>query len=464
MKLITVRRRGGLSHTRASRPSGVQSRLYDTLSKRVPVTIWLPSKIQYNSVEMIRTRRGIILLLLLAILVRVFIVSYAIQFRENTDILRYKDWGRIALSQGVAATYKPDYLTFGTYPNNQPPGSLVIISSAYWVWLQIGKALALFGIPPGSNEWVNGPLLTILLRVPSLLADLGIGWMLYSWAGLLAAALFLFNPAVLYNSSFWGQMDAINNFFFLLAIGLLWKRKIAASALSLAASLLMKFSLVFVLPLYALFTWMRGKRRAVATAFLSALIVGGIPLFWYLRHVGMSPTGEMQNVTAFAWNFWWVVFKPLITFGPGPDLFSLSDIRLHNSPVVSVVWPVLLWAVAQLPIYRKVKNTQTSWFSAVAALAIISYLFLPQMHDRYLYPAFAPLALLVGLGIPVLYELILLSLFNFINLLVVWHPMLLPFHWYPVLRSEDFQWGMALATVVLGVWTAWKISKLSFEL
>ena len=79
------------------------------------------------------------------------------------------------------------------------------------------------------------------------------------------------------------------------------------------------------------------------------------------------------------------------------------------------------------------------------------------MHERYIYPAWAPLAILIGLGVPILYELIFLSALNLINVVFVWHPMPLPMWVYDLMRNVGLQWALALATVVVGVYTVRKV-------
>lgn len=419
---------------------------------------------------MMRSHRGIILLLIFALVLRIVVLLLATELRENSDILRWKDWGRIAFLYGFADTYTPDHLSFGTYPNNMPPGTLYVVSAMYWVWLQAGKILAGFGIAPGSNAWVNVVLLRIFLTIPSLFADLGIGFLMYRFSGLFASALFMFNPVVLFNSVFWGQMDAINNLFVLLAIWLLTKKQYIASYVSFAISLLVKFSLLFFAPLFFLVNKKRifGAIAMVLTMIVFVLPISRSPLGWFFQYVTHHATGEMTNVTAFAFNLWWVIFRPTIMFGPSGDLTKVVDVWLSGSSLTQTMYgPLSLGVIAlgvsalfQLPVYvwflRRKLSIQTI-VTAFAALSILSFLTLPQMHERYLYPAIVPLAVLVGFGIPVLYELVILSFMNFINIVIVWHPMPLPVWIFELMRHVWFQWWVALVTTATGFWTVWKL-------
>jgi len=69
----------------------------------------------------------------------------------------------------------------------------------------------------------------LLYKLPAILADLATGFLIYKivgklknskW-GLIASSLYIFNPAILANSTFWGQIDSISSLFSLLSVFLL---------------------------------------------------------------------------------------------------------------------------------------------------------------------------------------------------------------------------------------------------
>lgn len=444
---------------------------------------------------MLRRHKGIIVTLILSCILRCIIVALAVQFREHPDVLRWKDWGRISFLYGFADTYTPTHLTFGTYPNNMPPGTLYVVFSMYWVWLQVGKVLAVFGIPPGSSAWVNVILLEIILRVPSLIADIGIGGVIYAFiyhlkkntkVGIISSLLYLWNPVVVYNSAFWGQMDAINNFFGMISLWYLSRTRYVLSAMTFAASLSVKLSLIFMAPLLALWMMLEKQKWPVRTVvrFISvvcaslvicALPISMSPFSWLWRYISTNATGEMTNITAFAFNAWWVIFRPAIQFGSSYDLTKVVDVRLSGSPLTQTMYgPVSLWVIAvaiSVLIYAAIYRWMMSAMhlkktleprmvlSMFAILSLVSYLLLPQMHERYMFPFFAPASILIGLGMPIGREFFALTLLNLINLLIVWHPMPLPVWVFEVLRNVPFQWWTACITTGVGFWTVWKIMK-----
>jgi len=444
---------------------------------------------------MVRHHNGIIFALVFSFVLRLILVAVAVQFREHPDVLRWKDWGRISFLYGFADTYTAAHLSFGTFPNNMPPGTLYVVSSMYWVWLQMGKLFAMFGIAPGSNPWINVVLLQIILRIPSLIADMGIGAIIYACvyrlrknkkASVLASMLYLYNPIVLYNSAFWGQMDSINNFFGILSIWLLSGRRFVLSVGSFTASLGIKLSLIFMAPMY--FFWLLLSKqthksyvilRSIGVVIL-LLIVGVLPisaspLSWIWQYVTKHATGEMTNITAFAFNGWWVIFRPAVQFGSSYDLTKVVDVWLSHSPLTETLYgPVSLWSISMVVsvcvyamIYRwMVRSVHASkvirprlLISMFAILSLVSYMVLPQMHERYMFPFVAPAAILIGLGMPIIREFFLLSVLNFINLIIVWHPMPLPVWMFELMRNISFQWWTALATMCVIGWMVWKIMK-----
>lgn len=444
---------------------------------------------------MVRRHKGFIFALLISFVLRLIIVAIAVQFREHPDVLRWKDWGRIAFLYGFADTYAPDHLTFGTYPNNMPPGTLYIVSSMYWMWLQMGKLFALIGIPPGSNPWVNIVLLQIVLRIPSLLADMGIGGVIYIFvyrlkkntiAGLTASLLYLCNPVVLYNSAFWGQMDSINNFFGLMSLWFLARKNYAISVVSYMISLGVKLSLIFLAPLFLLCFILEKQKHlfrslgilmgvAVAVLCIGIFPVSSSPISWLWQYGAEHATGEMTNITAFAFNAWWVIFRPAVQFGSSYDLTKVVDVRLIHSPLTETMYgPVSLWSIAVTAsiliyflVYRWMiyavrirKSIQPRMMiSMYVIVSLISFIMLPQMHERYMFPIFAPITILIGLGMPIAWEFAALTMLNFINLIIVWHPMPLPVWVFEGMRNVSLQWWIACITVCVSGWTVWKIMK-----
>ena len=132
-----------------------------------------------------------------------------------------------------------------------------------WVLGTIGKALT----PMVGQDATVG-----LVKIPGILADVGVAWLLFvicrRWGGeliertrigvspeglgLLAAGVYLFNPATIFVSSVWGQIDSVGTLILLATIYALARGWIEVAALGAVVALLVKFQFAFLVPIVAI--------------------------------------------------------------------------------------------------------------------------------------------------------------------------------------------------------------------
>jgi hypothetical protein len=165
------------------------------------------------------------------------------------DVGDFSAWAQRLAAGGPGHFYAPNY--FGDYP----PGYLYVL----WVIGSIGELLRpLLGllITPG------------LVKVPGILADAGVAWLLFSYArrfgngwlgswsgeriGLVAATIYLFNPGTIFNSSVWGQVDSVGTLALVGTLYLLARGWTEAAAVGAVVALLVKFQFGFLLPVVAI--------------------------------------------------------------------------------------------------------------------------------------------------------------------------------------------------------------------
>ncbi|OGG11336.1 hypothetical protein A2Z00_02590 [Candidatus Gottesmanbacteria bacterium RBG_13_45_10] len=418
------------------------------------------------------------MVVLFAFIVRVFLAFFSLQYRENTDILRYRDWARTAYLHSLADTYTQKYLTFGTLPNNQPPGSLYILSAFYNVNILFAKVvLRVTSHTPEVYAWLSGQALNFMLRLPSIIADCLIGVGVWFYFGkpkfrtyrVLATLIILFNPVFIFNSAIWGQMDSIVVLFFLLSVYFLEKKRMLWSMVCLTMSLFVKVFSIYTLPLFSILWWKLEKNKTtlllgIMTSFLLSiglvLPVSLQPLGWMYWYVTHSLIGEMTNITIFAMNFWWMLFRPFVTIGDPGDMFSFSSVHLNSAPLSSVtIYGVSLFTIAIIifisfavvlcfPLIRsKIVSSKELW-KTFSLIALSAFLFLPQMHERYIYLALVLLGISVGFDRKLLPYYLLLSFCNMVNVYIVWHPMRLSFFPYEIWTNAQFQWAISIVTVI----------------
>lgn len=376
-------------------------------------------------------------------------------FKINDDLMRYQDWGRIAYHYGAADTYTDNHLSFGSNPNNQPPGTVYIDLAMYSLYQSI--------FHPQNESTSN--VYAFFLKLPNIIADIFIGGMIYYFVirnakrkyALLAASLFLYNPVIIYNSAVWGQTDALNNVFFFASLIFLFAKRYFLSVLMFFLSLYIKLSLLPLFPLLLVILLKKMQFNfikvfsyiivSIGILLLFTLPISSDPFSWLIRFFMQNVSGELQYITNYTFNFWSVIFNP--------DSFALvplsSDIYF-GLPLTT--WAYILFATVFIPLLlytykqKNLNEAQVMGILFIAAFAV--FLFLPRMHQRYIYPAIPLMATYIGLQRKFLLPYILLSTINFINLYVVWHPTdFLPVLFTNFIAHSKIRLGMSIVVVGL---------------
>lgn len=427
--------------------------------------------------------KKIIFLLTLALVFRIILMLWSFQHVEHKDILRFRDWAIIPYLYSLTDPYEGKHLTFGISPLNLPPGTLYIVTSMYRLNLQAAKlVLKITHTKPGELIWVNIELTNAFLRFPNILGDILTGYLIYLLVAkfkdqrnaLFASGLFLFNPSIFYNSSFWGQMDAINNALFFLAIFLFYSGKKFLTITFLFLSLYVKLTLIFLAgPILLLMFWLEKNKikfvfylaAVVILILLATIPVSPVPHIWFYQFFQKNSLGEMNNITSLAFNFWWVIFKPRIIIGDPTSEFNFTQDRFVGSPPSSAVYfgmPLFVWAlitliIVSLPLIKIIFTQKEKilkpniMFLLLSLMSLLAYLFLPHMHERYLFPFISLMATSIGLTNKYFWIFIGISLLNFLNIFIIWHPILQLTFTYSLINNENFQWFISLLTVVLSV-------------
>jgi len=301
-----------------------------------------------------------------------------------------------------------------------------------------------------------------LLKLPSILADLGSAIVLYLiLAGRTvarpygAAALYLLLPPVLLIGAVWGQVDSILAFFILLTIYFLDREQPVAAALAYTVGFLVKPQAIAALPFFVFWVvrdqrpaWrdVRGRLRlplpprlwlvmigvSLAATLLIAFPFFPSPFVWrplvdvaqQIRHGAAS----IKLTNAFAYNFWELL---------GPGVKGLCDVSTCRDPTtgaVSVgpeflgltpyVWGLLLFAFSVAAIIVLLRHARGAGFLALGtSLSFLAFFtFMTRMHERYLFPFFlAFLVACVMLRSRALWGLfVVLTTVHFLNLYYVY--------------------------------------------
>jgi Gpi18-like mannosyltransferase len=402
---------------------------------------------------------------LLFIFFAAFIFRFVLAFTTwHIDVANHMDWGIRFWQYGPSKFYSPEANVWNfTWPN-QPPGTILTFAVirkfyefVFGVFWFFNVRIAVF--PSFVIPFLAERLYPVLLKLPSILSDLGIAWLIYKTVlklgekdrsiakkALAGAVVWLINPVVWYNSAVWGQTDAVINFLALLSFYyLLIDKKQTLSVISMALCFYFKASLLIFLPVY-LFVLIAERSgwlsliKSFLAAFLSILIPTllfskGNPIFWLFNLYKDRVFGnQLQVITANAYNFWAV----LTGIEENPQ-------NLFWGPLTYQLWGIILFLILLLPVLalllkkRDLKNVYWS----LATIAFTTFMFLTNMHERYLYPLFPVLTILAVFDIRLFYIYISISVINFINLYNFW--------WVPrldILVNLLSGWGKISARVL----------------
>ncbi|MDD2666361.1 MAG: glycosyltransferase family 39 protein [Methanocellales archaeon] len=271
--------------------------------------------------------------------------------------------------------------------SDYPPFSVYI----FWIFGSVAKHFSLF----------NTSHFVYLLKLPSNLFDLGISLLIFFFLrkkigfnhAAFIMAIYAFNPATIYNLAVWGQMDSIYTFFMISSLLLLIYEKPELSAASLAIAMLTKPQSIAILPAIALFILKKYDVKRIVTslaASAASVFLVILPFRWdnpleFLINIYSTGYGYYAFNSVSAYNIW--AFAGFWK----PDSIELLFLSCH-------VWGIILFgALVLFVLYclNKRDDTESLIFSSFL-LSFGFFMLMTRMHERYMFPVFALLALIMN--------------------------------------------------------------------
>jgi len=306
------------------------------------------------------------------------ILAAALSQGFGTDTACFASWADRIFHQGPGGFYSPEVFT------DYPPGYM------YVLWL-LGAIRRLFQI-----EYYSVPHL-ILLKLPAIACDLACGLVLHREAArkcterqsLFLCAAYLLNPAVILNSSVWGQVDSVFTLAVVCMCLCLVRGRMYPAYVSFAAGVLIKPQTLLFAPVLLAgvldhvfledFSWRKFWKNllqglSAAAGIVAASLPFGLENVWnqYFSTVGSYPYAAVN-----AYNFW--------------GLFGLNWVSQDNTflgvpyrvlGMLAIALTVIL--VLFLSLWNKKDVEKYPFLGALLVLSI--FLFSVRMHERYMYP------------------------------------------------------------------------------
>ena len=293
----------------------------------------------------------------------------------ETDITLFKAWGQSINEVGYKEVYNTSlYLDY-------PPGYLYILG-----WLDsIRQAV-------GMDLYSQG--YTLMIKLPAMIGDLVCAFVIYhigkkklnSTESFFASALYLFCPAVIINSTVWGQVDSWCLMILLFSLWLLLEDKLLFSGALYGLSIITKPQMLIFAPVYLFATLykknFKGLLIGIASTLAVILIVAkpftkGFDYTWLIEKY-QSTMDYYSYYSINAYNFWDMIGK---NWGALPESgVGLFILNWFGPVLATALCGVLMW-------FAREKKAKEVIFPAAALLMFTVYIFSVKMHERYVFPS-----------------------------------------------------------------------------
>ncbi len=272
----------------------------------------------------------------------------------------------------------------------------------------------------------------VVFKLPNIAADVVTSLLILrvmpggsTWKRNLIAAAYLINPAVLTNSTLWGQADSFHTAWMMGALALLVGRRPLTAATILGFACVVKPHTVVILPLVAIYVVLKGVRWW--------RIVLGILLMLTTSVAAFVPfNGGLSNITEFivtriddtmaqygyasvnAMNLWY-----RLGFNWAPDSHRAGGlVSLHQLGAAACVVCFVLILLRLVRSYRN-KGDLALWESA-SLIFLTTFLLTTRAHERHVFPFFAMTLVVAASNRTAFIPYILVAMLNCVNLALSW--------------------------------------------
>lgn len=327
-------------------------------------------------------REIIILLLLLAFSLVIRLLLFPVPGAQG-DLYYFAQWFNAAADHGLRVFYNV-VTSYNVAFCDYPPFNVYL----FWGFGSLAKTLSLFGTP-----YIN-----YIIKLLPTLFDTATIFLIFTFlrkkfsfkTSLVTAALYAFNPAVIFDSAVWGQFDAIYTFFLLLSLMLVLDSRPKLSAVTFTIGVLTKPQGIALAPLIIFLILRKHGWRSLLTSLLTAtatIFAVILPFEW-------------SNPITFLWNIYFGAYSGYgVTSANAFNLWAFGGLWQPDAPIFLIAGWVMFGTVAALTLYVLRKRLGMSEELPVlfaAFMLFFSFFMLPtRIHERYLFPVLSVLALML---------------------------------------------------------------------
>ena len=301
----------------------------------------------------------------------------------GNDIACFAGWADRIFTVGPGQFYSSE--TFTDYP----PGFMYVL-------YVIGALRSLLQIPYYSDLHI------LLLKLPAILCDMACGFLLYREAvkrlhfsqlqGICAASAYLFQPAIILNSSCWGQVDSVHTLVVILMCLFLMDGNMLPAYAVFGLGVLLKPQTLIFTPVLLVgilnhvflkdFSWRKffynlGGGLAVLCGML--LLCAPFGLTAAISQY-TSTLGSYEYAAVNAYNFWGLLGMNWVDQN---TVFLFLPCRIWGT--IAIVLIVLFTFLIGI----RCRKDPSGYFCLSAFIILTMFLFSVRMHERYMYPGLA---------------------------------------------------------------------------
>lgn len=328
------------------------------------------------------SRRSLLLLVFGGALLLRLLLAYTTHGFSN-DIACFAAWADRIFTLGPGQFYSAEMFT------DYPPGFMYVL-------YLIGALRSLLQIPYYSDLHI------LLLKLPAILCDIACGFLLYREAvkrlhfsdlqGIFAASAYLFQPAVILNSSCWGQVDSVYTLMIILMCLFLMKGNLLPAYAVYGLGVLLKPQMLIFTPVLLAGIWDHvflqdfSWRKFFYNLCGGLVVICGMLLlcapFGLTAAISQytSTLGSYEYAAINAYNFWgllgmnWVDQNTIFLFLPCKTWGTIV---------------ILLIVLFTFLIAARCRKEPSRYFCLGAFIILTMFLFSVRMHERYMYPGLA---------------------------------------------------------------------------
>ncbi|KKR11459.1 MAG: hypothetical protein UT39_C0007G0024 [Candidatus Woesebacteria bacterium GW2011_GWA1_39_21] len=366
-----------------------------------------------------------------ALIIRLLLLPFSF----HSDLNNHAFWGIFGYEFGFRGFY--DWLNFGVYARpDYPPLAMILFSGIRMVWFWLNKAVWFLNVsfpifPSNFVPWFETKGYLSMLKLPGIFGDLGIGYLIFNFLktkgrkkALLYSSLYLFNPAVIYLSACWGQIDSFVAFFSVLAIVLVLQNNYFR-VLSLYFISVMTKATWVPATLVLLIHYVKDRPGMKKTILLTILLAFYLSIlgfiffnsnfiFWttnlYFSKI-IKGAVTLPYITINAFNYWSAIL--------GMD--KILDNKVFFNLTLNLWAWLLAGAFILLIAYYHLKAKDI--FFTLGMIFFAFFMFAPRIHERYLFPLLVLLPFVVSKYKNMTKYYLILSVVFMLNLYHWW--------WYP---------------------------------